>query len=267
MAYQYNPNNWNEYDNDKTFNENKQNDAVISKQKLDRLESAVRALSAELTVGSISIGDKAEANIETNKITGTAYLNMTIPQSIIIEAVNNIIKVPEIKSIQLFADPQGNPLYGIADVLENGKENKMKIPVTIISADPQLNPYDITIDERMSGYSKNTNNIYKDQMVYLRFKTKPNISGFKVYLDEAIEVYASLNVQYEGADGSFVDWVIRFKNIGSLRHASRYSIMCIDEFGNYSEKIKLVPKEDEKPGDIKINETMSFRIIEDEEEV
>ena len=49
MAYSYKPNNYTVYDNNLTFEENYQNGGVITKEKLDRLEDAVKKASADLS--------------------------------------------------------------------------------------------------------------------------------------------------------------------------------------------------------------------------
>ena len=50
MAYQYTPNVYGSYDTEKSFEENKTNNAVLTKEKLDRLEDQVKKNSADITV-------------------------------------------------------------------------------------------------------------------------------------------------------------------------------------------------------------------------
>lgn len=93
MAYQYKKNNWNEYDKDRTYQDNLENDAVISKKKLDHMEDGIFMASADLTIGSISIGDKTSAHIEFNKLVGTKRLNITIDKNSLIDLVPTIEKI------------------------------------------------------------------------------------------------------------------------------------------------------------------------------
>lgn len=93
MAYQYKKNNWNEYDKDKTYQDNLENDAVISKKKLDHMEDGIFMANADLTIGSISVGDKTSAYIEFNKLVGTKRLNITIDKNSLIDLVPTIEKI------------------------------------------------------------------------------------------------------------------------------------------------------------------------------
>lgn len=93
MAYQYKKNNWNEYDKDRTYQDNLENDAVISKKKLDHMEDGIFMANADLTIGSISVGDKTSAYIEFNKLVGTKRLNITIDKNSLIDLVPTIEKI------------------------------------------------------------------------------------------------------------------------------------------------------------------------------
>ena len=50
MAYTYKPNKYVKYDDTLTFEENYKNGAVITKEKLDKLEQQVKESSAEIAV-------------------------------------------------------------------------------------------------------------------------------------------------------------------------------------------------------------------------
>lgn len=93
MAYQYKKNNWNEYDKNRTYQDNLENDAVISKKKLDHMEDGIFMANADLTIGSISVGDKTSAYIEFNKLVGTKRLNITIDKNSLIDLVPTIEKI------------------------------------------------------------------------------------------------------------------------------------------------------------------------------
>lgn len=93
MAYQYKKNNWNEYNKDRTYQDNLENDAVISKKKLDHMEDGIFMANADLTIGSISVGDKTSAYIEFNKLVGTKRLNITIDKNSLIDLVPTIEKI------------------------------------------------------------------------------------------------------------------------------------------------------------------------------
>lgn len=93
MVYQYKKNNWNEYDKNRTYQDNLENDAVISKKKLDHMEDGIFMANADLTIGSISVGDKTSAYIEFNKLVGTKRLNITIDKNSLIDLVPTIEKI------------------------------------------------------------------------------------------------------------------------------------------------------------------------------
>lgn len=48
MGYLYETNNWNNYDEHKSFDENKQNDAIVVKEKMDNIENGIYANSVDL---------------------------------------------------------------------------------------------------------------------------------------------------------------------------------------------------------------------------
>ena len=81
MAYQYKPNNWNAYDESKSYAENKANDAVITKKKLDHLEAGVQKASADIVVGTVDVveGATPAGTFDLNTTTGTRVLNLTLP--------------------------------------------------------------------------------------------------------------------------------------------------------------------------------------------
>lgn len=82
MAYSYKPNKYVKYDDTLTFEENYQNEAVITKKKLDRLEEAVKLASADWAIGQVKYVDKtedADFSVEFNELEGTRRLNMSIP--------------------------------------------------------------------------------------------------------------------------------------------------------------------------------------------
>lgn len=82
MAYRYKPNKYTIYDESLTFEENYQNDAVITKKKLDRLEEQVKLNSADWGIGQVKYVDKtedADFSIEFNELEGTHRFNMSIP--------------------------------------------------------------------------------------------------------------------------------------------------------------------------------------------
>lgn len=93
MAYQYKKNNWNEYDKDKSYADNLENDAVISKKKLDHMEDGIFMASADLTIGSIKVGNKTEAHIEFNRITGTKRINIVIDKNSLSDITPTIEKI------------------------------------------------------------------------------------------------------------------------------------------------------------------------------
>lgn len=80
MSYSYKVNTWNEYDENLSFEDNKANDAVITKKKLDRLEAAVRKASASFELGDVESGDAADATIEFDQATGTRLLHLMLPK-------------------------------------------------------------------------------------------------------------------------------------------------------------------------------------------
>lgn len=82
MAYRYKPNKYTIYDDTLTFEENYQNEAVITKKKLDRLEEQVKLSSADWAIGKVKYVDKtedADFSIDFNELEGTYRLNMSMP--------------------------------------------------------------------------------------------------------------------------------------------------------------------------------------------
>lgn len=82
MAYTYKPNKYVIYDDSLTFEENYNNDAVITKKKLDNLEQQVKENSAELVFGSISFTDnkeKVKASITFDKTAGEKRIDFVLP--------------------------------------------------------------------------------------------------------------------------------------------------------------------------------------------
>lgn len=83
MAYNYKPNNYNPYDDSATFEENVQNNAVIKKEHMDKLEAAVKSASADWAVGSVTTTDNVDevsATIEFNELEGTRRINFILPK-------------------------------------------------------------------------------------------------------------------------------------------------------------------------------------------
>ena len=83
MAYSYKPNTYSVYDDNLTFEENYQNGGVISKEKLDRLENAMKKASADLSVAETEVvtdPSAAEVKINFNELVGTKELHFKIPQ-------------------------------------------------------------------------------------------------------------------------------------------------------------------------------------------
>lgn len=84
MAYQYKPNKYVKYDDTITFEENYKNGAVITKEKLDRLEQQVKENSADIGIGEVKFVEKLEdasVTVEFNKAEGTKRFNFAIPAS------------------------------------------------------------------------------------------------------------------------------------------------------------------------------------------
>lgn len=81
MAYSYEPNNWNSYDPSKSYEENLKNDAIVTKDKLVRMENAIKTASADFVIGEVTEGAEAAASIDFNDVTGTRQLNITLPKS------------------------------------------------------------------------------------------------------------------------------------------------------------------------------------------
>lgn len=82
MAYRYRPNKYTIYDSNLTFEENYQNEAVITKKKLDRLEEQVKISSADFAIGKVKYVDRtedADFSVEFNELEGTHRLNLSIP--------------------------------------------------------------------------------------------------------------------------------------------------------------------------------------------
>jgi len=78
MAYTYKPNKYVKYDDTLTFEENYKNGAVITKEKLDKLEQQVKENSAEIAVGEVKFVSKLKdgnVTIDFNEAEGTKRFN------------------------------------------------------------------------------------------------------------------------------------------------------------------------------------------------
>ena len=85
MAYTYKPNKYVKYDDTLTFEENYKNGAVITKEKLDKLEQQVKENSAEIAVGEVKFVSKLKdgnVTIDFNEAEGTKRFNFAIPASL-----------------------------------------------------------------------------------------------------------------------------------------------------------------------------------------
>lgn len=85
MAYTYRPNKYVKYDDTLTFEENYKNGAVITKEKLDKLEQQVKESSAEIAVGEVKfVSSLKDGNvtIDFNEAEGTKRFNFAIPASL-----------------------------------------------------------------------------------------------------------------------------------------------------------------------------------------
>ena len=85
MAYTYKPNKYVKYDDTLTFEENYKNGAVITKEKLDKLEQQVKENSAEIAVGEVRFVSKLKdgnVTIDFNEAEGTKRFNFAIPASL-----------------------------------------------------------------------------------------------------------------------------------------------------------------------------------------
>lgn len=83
MAYEYTPNVYNTYDESKTFEENKNNNAVIEADKLNNLEQQVKRISASFEIGIVTTvknGNPATASLDFDEENGSRKLNLTIPE-------------------------------------------------------------------------------------------------------------------------------------------------------------------------------------------
>lgn len=85
MAYVYRPNKYVKYDDSLTFEENYKNGAVITKEKLDKLEQQIKENSAEIAIGEVKFVSKLKdgnVTIDFNKAEGTKRFNFAIPASL-----------------------------------------------------------------------------------------------------------------------------------------------------------------------------------------
>ena len=81
MAYQYTPNVYGVYDPEKSFEENKQNGAVLTKENLDKLENQVKKNSADITV-EVSNGETSESNVTFDEEQGVKKIVVKVPESV-----------------------------------------------------------------------------------------------------------------------------------------------------------------------------------------
>ena len=82
MAYKFTPINFNVYDASKTFEENVQRNAVLTKENLDQFQDIIKKASAEWSVGTVELQDaEGEPSVELvfNELQGTRKFNFIIP--------------------------------------------------------------------------------------------------------------------------------------------------------------------------------------------
>ena len=82
MAYSYEPNKYNTYDDNKTFKENYENDAVLKVENMKKLEAQVKKSSASLEIGEVKVVESGEAavNVEFDEAAGVKKLNFSLPK-------------------------------------------------------------------------------------------------------------------------------------------------------------------------------------------
>ena len=152
MAYQYTPNVYGVYDPEKSFEENKQNGAVLTKENLDKLENQVKKNSADITV-EVSNGEISESNVTFDEEQGVKKIVVKVPESV--DAYTKTEVDEKISALVNGAPETADTLKELSDLI-SGNSDAMDLLNSAIGS--KANSSDVYTKEEVDGKIPNVEN-------------------------------------------------------------------------------------------------------------
>ena len=121
MAYQYTPNVYGSYDTKKSFEENKTNNAVLTKEKLDRLEDQVKKNSADITVEVVN-GEPSESTVSFDDAQGVRKITVKIPEQETVDAYTKSEVDEKVSGLINGAPETADTLKELADLISENED-------------------------------------------------------------------------------------------------------------------------------------------------
>ena len=121
MAYQYTPNVYGVYDPEKSFEENKTNNAVLTKEKLDRLEDQVKKNSADITVEVVN-GEPSESTVSFDDAQGVRKITVKIPEQETVDAYTKSEVDEKVSGLINGAPETADTLKELADLISENED-------------------------------------------------------------------------------------------------------------------------------------------------
>ena len=152
MAYQYTPNVYGVYDPEKSFEENKQNGAVLTKENLDKLENQVKKNSADITV-EVSNGEISESNVTFDEEQGVKKIVVKVPESV--DAYTKTEVDEKISALVNGAPETADTLKELSDLIGSNSDTMDLLNSAIGS---KANSSDVYTKEEVDGKIPNVEN-------------------------------------------------------------------------------------------------------------
>ena len=152
MAYQYTPNVYGVYDPEKSFEENKQNGAVLTKENLDKLENQVKKNSADITV-EVSNGETSESNVTFDEEQGVKKIVVKVPESV--DAYTKTEVDEKISALVNGAPETADTLKELSDLISSNSDAMDLLNSAIGS---KANSSDVYTKEEVDGKIPNVEN-------------------------------------------------------------------------------------------------------------
>ena len=121
MAYQYTPNIYGAYDPKKSFEENKTNNAVLTKEKLDRLEDQVKKNSADITIEVIN-GEPSESAVSIDDTQGVKKITVKIPEQETVDTYTKTEIDEKVSGLINGAPETADTLKELADLISENED-------------------------------------------------------------------------------------------------------------------------------------------------
>ena len=152
MAYQYTPNVYGVYDPEKSFEENNQSGAVLTKENLDKLENQVKKNSADITV-EVSNGEISESNVTFDEEQGVKKIVVKVPESV--DAYTKTEVDEKISALVKGAPETADTLKELSDLSGSNSDAMDRLNSAIGS---KANSSDVYTKEEVDGKIPNVEN-------------------------------------------------------------------------------------------------------------